>query len=167
MGEKALYVLAGYDDRTEEILSGMQGRLYDCGFSGIQTKNIPMHITMGSYGTDQEETLKERMKKTAGNVEAFRVSFNHIGLFRSAQNDVLFIAPEVSREMLLLKDCFADSEDQFKWSPHTTLLIDKPDIILKAIPAVLSGFTPFEGKVTALYLYEFWPARHILTVPLK
>ena len=41
MAGKALYILAAYDDRTEERLSGIQNRLYELGFSGIQTKNIP------------------------------------------------------------------------------------------------------------------------------
>lgn len=167
MEDKALYVLAGYDDRTEEILAGMQNKLYESGFSGVQTKNIPMHFTLGSYDTEQEEELKARLTGIAETDKAFSVSFNHAGLFRLPQNDVLFIAPEVSREMLFLKDRFTDSKDPFRWSPHTTLLIDKADTILKAIPLVLDGFTAFDGKVATLHLYEFWPTRHILSVRLK
>jgi len=167
VADKALYILAGYDDRTERILAGMQNKLYEQGFSGVQTKDIPMHFTLGSYGTDQEEELKERLTGIAETVEAFSVSFNHIGLFRLPQNDVLFIAPEVSREMLGLKDRFMDNKDAFNWSPHTTLLIDKADVVQKAIPVVLDGFAAIEGKVEALHLYEFWPTRHILSVRLK
>ena len=167
MTDKKLYVLAGYDNRTQEILAEMQNKLYGLGFSGVQTKNIPMHFTLGSYDADQEEELKARLKRIAETQAAFSVSFNHVGLFRLPQNDVLFIAPEVSREMLRLKDCFQDSKDQFNWSPHTTLLIDHAEIVQKAIPAVLDGFTPFEGKVMVLHLYEFWPTRHILPILLK
>ena len=94
MADKALYVLAGYDDRTEEILAGMQNKLYESGFSGVQTKNIPMHFTLGSYDTEQEEELKARLTGIAETDKAFSVSFNHAGLFRLPQNDVLFIAPE-------------------------------------------------------------------------
>ena len=158
MAGKALYILAGYDDRTEEQLSGIQNRLYKLGFSGIQTKNIPMHFTMGSYAADCEKELKERLGKVARTHRTFDVAFNHIGLFRLPENDVLFIAPEVSREMLSLKDNFQDNADPFPWSPHTTLLIDRP--------AVLKEFSPFAGKVTVLHLYEFFPARHILSVQL-
>ena len=167
MAEKKLYVLAGYDNRTECVLAGMQNKLYELGFCGIQTKNIPMHFTLGSYDMDQEEELKERLVKTAETHDAFSVSFNHIGLFRFPQNDVLFIAPEVSREMLCLKDSFMDSKDRFNWSPHTTLLIDEAEMIQKAIPVVMDGFAPVEGKVKVLHLYEFWPTRHILSVQLK
>ena len=104
MAEKALYVLAGYDGRTEEILSGMQKKLYDMGFFGVQTRDIPMHFTMGSYAVEQEEELKTRLERIAETHRAFDTAFNHIGLFRLPENDVLFIAPEVSREMLKLKD---------------------------------------------------------------
>ena len=167
MTDKALYVLAGYDDETEKTLSGIQHKLYDLGFSGVQTKNIPMHFTLGSYAADREEELKERLRKAAETHQAFSVSFNHTGLFRLPENDVLFITPEASREMLLLKDSFRDSRDAFDWSPHTTLLIDRPDVIREALSPVLDEFSPFEGKASFLHLYEFWPARHILSVQLK
>ncbi len=166
MTDKALYVLAGYDDETEKTLSGIQHKLYDLGFSGVQSKNIPMHFTLGSYAADREEELKERLRKAAETHQAFSVSFNHTGLFRLPENDVLFITPEASREMLLLKDSFRDSRDAFDWSPHTTLLIDRPEVIRDAPPVVLDTFTPFHGTVTMLHLYEFWPTRHILSVRL-
>ena len=166
MADKALYILAGYDDQTEEILSGIQQKLYDQGFSGQQTKDIPMHFTLGSYAVEQEEELKKRLEKIAETRRAFDTEFNHVGLFRLPENDVLFIAPEISREMLALKDEFRDSNDQFNWSPHTTMLIDKPAVIQEATQSVLKEFRSFDGKVAVLHLYEFWPTRHILSVRL-
>ena len=166
MANKALYILAGYDDRTEEILSGIQKKLYDQGFSGLQTRDIPMHFTLGSYPVEQEDELKARLARIAETHKAFDTSFNHVGLFRLPQNDVLFIAPEISREMLALKDEFRDSRDQFNWSPHTTMLIDTPAVIQEATQSVLKEFASFSGKVAYLHLYEFWPTRHILSVRL-
>ena len=166
MANKALYILAGYDDRTEEILSGIQKKLYDQGFSGLQTRDIPMHFTLGSYPVEQEDELKARLARIAETHKAFDTSFNHVGLFRLPQNDVLFIAPEFSREMLALKDKFRNSMDQFNWSPHTTMLIDKPAVIQEATQSVLKEFASFSGKVAYLHLYEFWPTRHILSVRL-
>lgn len=80
---------------------------------------------------------------------------------------VLFAQPEVSKEMLELKDHFADNKDIYPWSAHTTFLIDRPDVIREALNTVTDEFKPFTGEVTTLYLYEFWPSRHILTVQLK
>ena len=71
MENKSLYVLAGYDDLTEKRLSEMQNRLYDLKFEGVQTKNIPMHFTLGSYDTDREEELIARLNRLSGNFEAF------------------------------------------------------------------------------------------------
>lgn len=167
MDNKMICVLAGYDDATEARLSGIQKDLYAAGFSGAQTKDIPMHFTLGSYDTEREEELKERLTKLADTFPAFDVAFNHVGLFRLPQNDVLFVAPEVSKEMLALKDHFLDNKDVFRWSAHTTFLIDKPDVIAEALKQVMQDFPAMEGKVNTIYLYEFWPTRHILTVHLK
>ncbi len=51
---KALYVLAGYD-AAESYLAGIRNKLYEAGFTGTQTKNIPMHITMGLFTTERED----------------------------------------------------------------------------------------------------------------
>lgn len=167
MDNKFLCIMAGYDDETEKIIADKQTKLYEQGFSGVQTKDIPMHFTLGSYSLDREAELIGRLDKIEEEYKAFDVSFNHIGLFRNPGNDVLFMAPEVSREMLGLKDYFLDSEDKFKWAAHTTLLIDKPDVIAEALQIVLNDLSPIEGKVEYIYLYEFWPTRHIKTIKLK
>ncbi len=46
------------------------------------------------------------------------------------------------------------------------MLIDTPEHIGKVVPVLLDGFSAFDGQVTKLHLYEFWPTRHILTVEL-
>lgn len=46
------------------------------------------------------------------------------------------------------------------------MLIDEKETIPKALPIVMDAFSSFSGKVTTLHLYEFWPARHILSVQL-
>ena len=162
MADKALYVLAGYDDDTEAYLSGIQEKLYANDFSGVHTKNIPMHITLGSFPCDKEDELRSLLLRTADEVSGFDVTFNHVGVFGGAK--VLFAAPDVSHDMLALKERFGDSTD---WTAHTTFLIDSPEVIYKALPYVMEEFSAFGGKVTSLYLYEFFPARHILTVRLK
>ena len=82
MAEKLLYVLAGYDDDTEEKLSGMQNKLYELGFSGVQTKNIPMHFTLGSFETEREE---EMVATLPGNVREDDI----LGI--SAEGDTLLV----------------------------------------------------------------------------
>ena len=159
---KQLYILAGYDEASEAILAGYQNLLYDKGFVGTHTKNIPMHITLGSFPTDREEALKDLLRKLSAEVDSFEVTFNHLGIFGGAR--VLFAAPDTSDELIALKEKCSDS---FHWTPHTTLLIDEPDVIFRAAPHVIHEFKPFVGKVNSLHLYEFFPTRHILSVNLR
>jgi|GEM_PF-578211 Sortase and related acyltransferases len=159
---KMLYILAGYDDASEEILAGFQNLLYEKGFVGTHTKNIPMHITLGSFPTDREEMLKELLRRLSSEVDSFEVTFNHLGIFNGAR--VLFAGPDINDDLLILKEKCSDS---FHWTPHTTLLIDEPDEIFRATPYVLHEFKPFVGKINSLHLYEFFPTRHIMSVNLR
>ncbi len=161
MQDKALYVLAGYDDDTEKYLAGIQNKLYEQGFFGRHTKNIPQHITLGFFPVEKEEELKEMLQKLGETQLSFEISFNHVGIFEGA--NVLFVAPDSNKELLELKEKFGEG---FGWTPHTTMIIDEPNVVLKALPIVLNEFMSFEGKVTTLHLYEFWPTRHILSVEL-
>ena len=158
---KILCVLAGYDAQTEEYLAGIQQSLYDHGFDGTQTKDIFMHITLGTFSPADEEMLIESMKRAADSA-AFELTFNHIGIFGGAK--VLFIAPDPNRVLLSLKENFGPSDN---WTPHTTMLIDEPEIIFRAAPVVAEQFKAFRGRVTSLHLYEFWPTRHIFSIDLK
>ena len=81
MSNKALYVLAGYDDKTEKYLSNIQNKLYERGFTGTHTKNIPQHITLGSFSTDKESELKNLLQKVSKQTKPFEITFNHIGIF--------------------------------------------------------------------------------------
>lgn len=159
---KQLYILAGYDEASEAHLCHLQNLLYEQGFVGTHTKNIPMHITLGSFPTDREELLKVLMQRLSEEVDSFDVTFNHIGIFGGAK--VLFVSPDMNDELLSLKERCSDS---FHWTPHTTLLIDEPDVIFRAAPYVLHEFKSFVGKVNSLHLYEFFPTRHIMSVNLR
>ena len=65
------------------------------------------------------------------------------------------------QNLLELKEKFGPSHG---WAPHTTMIIDEPETMYKALPIVMQNFKSFSGKVTSLHLYEFFPTRHILTV---
>ncbi|MBP3705115.1 MAG: 2'-5' RNA ligase family protein [Clostridia bacterium] len=160
MADKALYILAGYDEITDAHLAAIQQKLYDAGFSGSQTRIFP-HITLGSFPTEMEQELVEKLEAVSENTDSFEVTFNHAGIFGGTR--VLFIAPDVNHKLLDLKEQFGGS---YNWTPHTTMLIDDPEVIFKALPVVMDEFSSFSGSVTKLHLYEFFPARHILSVNL-
>lgn len=159
---KALYILASFDEATDDKLNALQNKLYGLGFEGTQTKNIPMHITLGSFPTDMEEELTERLRKISETTAPVPTLFNHIGIFGGGR--VLFACPDVNKELLELKENFGSA---YGWTAHSTLLIDEPEVILKAIPYILEDFSAFEAKLTELHLYEFFPTRYICSLKLK
>lgn len=161
MSDNFLCVMAGYDKDTEEYLASIQNALYAAGFTGTHTKNIPQHITLGTYSVDRETELVTLVRRVATETKMFSVSFNHIGIFGGSK--VLFIAPDPDRNLLTLKERFGDSRH---WTPHTTMLIDQPDTICAALPIVAEQFSAFVGEVQSIYVYEFWPTRHIISLSL-
>ena len=158
MDKKFLCVMAGYDEATENYLAGIQQKLYDIGYIGEHTKNLPQHITLGTFELEREEEIKALVRRIAKETKAFSITFNHVGIFGGAK--VLFVAPDPNRSLLELKQLFGDSDG---WTPHTTMLIDQPERIYEALPVVMEEFKAYKGKVTSLYLYEFWPTRFICT----
>ena len=162
MSDKALYVLAGYDEITDMRLSNIQNILYENGFTGTHTKNIPQHITLGSFPTEKETELIDLLQRLSIEVPSFEITFNHIGVFGGAR--VLFVAPDSNEQLLSLKEMFGDS---YNWTPHTTMLIDNPDTIYKAIPFVMEKFSAFKGRITSLHLHEFFPTRQIVSIWFK
>ena len=162
MSDKALYIMAGYDDKTEKYLANIQNKLYENGYIGTHTKNLPQHITLGSFSTDKEEELKQQLQELSKQIKPFDITFNHVGIFGGSS--VLFIAPDPNRELLELKERFGDS---YNWTPHTTMIIDRPENVIKVLPLVMDEFTAFKGQVKSLHLYEFFPSRHILSVDFE
>ena len=116
MNEKLLYVLAGYDNAAEKRILDIQNKLYDKGFFGFHTKNIPQHITLGSFPSENEHELTHTLKRLSASVRAFDVIFSHIGIFSGGK--VLFVSPDCSRNLAELKENFGSS---FGWAPHSTL----------------------------------------------
>lgn len=160
MKDRFLCVMAQYDNETERKLYEIQKALVKAGFVGSQTANLPNHITLGTFELDKEYELKKQIKEVCSNIHKIQTSFNNIGLFGM---DVLFIAPSVTQELLNLQDKF-DNKYAYglSWTAHTTMLIDNPDVIQKAIPVVAKNFSPFSGYIESISLYEFWPTRFIL-----
>lgn len=160
MEGKFLYVMAKYDEETEIKLNKIKKALFDAGIKGSETSDFPNHITLGSFELDKECELKDKIKKLCKNTKRIPVSFNNIGLFGMK---VLFIAPSVTHELLNLQEPFNSSyPNNFNWVAHTTMILDEPEVIQKALPIVAENFSSFSGYIESIVLYEFFPSRFIL-----
>ncbi|MDN3955972.1 2'-5' RNA ligase family protein [Sporolactobacillus laevolacticus] len=165
MAEKMLYVLAQFDHESQAKFRELQSALVKSGIIGKQTPDIPYHLTLGSFDLNQETELKKRLQMVCEGASSFEVTLSHIGLFGL---NVLFLAPNVTHELLDLQSHFAHgSRDAFEWTAHATLLLDESNKIQKALPIVAENFKPFRARIDCVSLYEFWPVRHISDCKLK
>jgi len=82
--------MARYDEKTGKHLADIQNRLYEKGFIGTHTKDLPQHITLGTFPTDRENELMRLVECVAQKTQSFDITFNHIGIFGGSK--VLFIA---------------------------------------------------------------------------
>ena len=74
----------------------------------------------------------------------------------------------MSPELTALQQACAEGQplNGYSWTPHTTMLIDRPETIGAALPVLMEKFGPLRAKITHLHLCAFWPTREILTVAL-
>jgi len=166
MKDKHLYLLAQFDQGTQERLSGYYDILRQNGLMGNQTKNIPYHFTLGKKDIDCEKQLIDDLEKICANTACIDIHLSHIGLFGL---NVLFIAPDMNFELLTLQRNFFSlcGSGAYNWTAHATLLIDEPESILRALPIVAENFKPFIARIESIGLYEFFPMRFIKEFPLN
>jgi 2'-5' RNA ligase len=170
MKDKYLYLLASFDKETQDKLGSYYDILFQNGFIGNQTKNIPYHFTLGMKDTDCEKQLSEDLDKTCADTACIDIHLSHIGLFGL---NVLFIAPDMNFELLTLLQRFFPNcgSGAYNWTAHATLLIDEPGNIMKALPIAAENFKPFTARIESIGLYEFFPTRFIkecsLNKPVK
>ena len=100
MEDKSLYLLAEFDDDTERVLSDYYSILKQHGLEGKQTKNIPYHITLGSYDTSYENRLIDELETVCYNTPEIELLLSHLGIFGL---DVLFAGPNINYELLSLQ----------------------------------------------------------------
>lgn len=157
--DKFLCVLGIYDGGTQRTLKEHQDAILGMGFTGRQTMGIPFHVTLGTFGTDRRQELEDKLRglKTG----AFEVYFNHIGMFEGQQ--VLFLAPDVDKELLALKETVSDEKG---WTAHTTMLIDDRENTLRAMELLGERFRRFTGRIERVGLWEFFPARELMVKDL-
>lgn len=147
-----LCAMAVYDGPTQARIQEIRERLVQAGFVGEQTKNLPHHVTLGIFQPSEREEALSAMEEALRQTRAFPLTFNHVGVFGGGK--VLFLAPDTTRELLTLKERFGPSRG---WTAHTTLLIDGPGQVCKALPLALQGFEAFEGRINGVQLYQFCP----------
>jgi 2'-5' RNA ligase len=157
--------MAQLDKETCDKMRRIDRLLYELGIEVKKPPKVPYHITLGSFDVCKEIEIQKRVESVCSSVSCFPLTYNHIGLFHL---NVLFFGPDVNMEMLGLQQPFEhDRIREHEWTAHTTLMMDEPETILKALPIVAKEFTGFHATVESVSLYEFWPSRFICQCPLQ
>ncbi len=166
MAEQFLTLMADYDEPTQQVFRTWQSALDAAGFTGTHSRDIPYHISLATFPLEKEAdavALMQRLARTHGPIP---VEIPRIGTFPG--NRVLFAAPEATPALIALQaDCGVELVGGYPWVPHSTLLIDAPEVVERAIPVAEAAFRPTRGRITRLHLCAFWPAREIMAVPLQ
>lgn len=166
MAESFLCLMAVLDDGVQKNMSTWYEELQKEGFTGTQTPNLPYHISLATYPLEMEKKVVENLEKVAAEFSQVEVHLSHMGMF--AGGSVLFAGPERNPELDKLQEaCQMGVPQQYPFTPHTTILIDKPEVVQAAIPIFVKCFHPMVGKITRLYLCAFWPTREIAAIDFK
>ena len=71
--KKFLTVMAVLDDATQRWMNDVQGIIMEKVGHGTQTMGIPFHITLGSYATDELESIIEKIRAVSESSEPNRI----------------------------------------------------------------------------------------------
>ena len=166
MAESFLCLMADLDEGVQKNMSAWYEELQKAGFTGTQTPDLPYHISLATYPLEMEDEAVANIQKVAESFSQVDVHLSHMGMF--AEGTVLFATPERNPGLDKLQEaCQMGVPQQYPFTPHTTILIDKPEIVQAAIPTFVKCFRPMTGKITRLHLCAFWPTREILALDLK
>ncbi len=166
MAESFLTLMADYDTVAQFRMDEWYNAIQRAGFTGTQTPNLNHHISLATFPVEEEEAAIALTRRVAAEFAPVDASISHVGLFAGGR--VLFAAPDVSPALTALQKACAGEAlvNGHPWTPHTTMLIDTPENVAAALPALMEKFEPCRARINRLHLCAFWPTREILTVEL-
>ena len=133
--------------------------------------NIPPHVTLGCFFSDEQANLLERVESFAKSVTPFEMTFNTIGAFEPY---VLFVSPiedaylaELNNSLheLLLENYEPAENANYlpdRWQPHCSLAVrlnEEQFTKAKTIEAEID--LPFTARVTKIALAKCNPYNEV------
>jgi len=163
--DKKLYLLAELDNLSQEKIGKFEKIITENGFIGKQTKNIPYHITLCSFPTENEDYVISLLDTINEKINQIDLVINGFGLFGL---NVLFLNLSMNLKLIELyhsvnKNSLNTDND---FAAHVTLLMDEPENIFKVLPEINKEFKAFSGKITNISLFEFFPKKFIKRIEL-
>lgn len=163
--QKFLTIYAVLDNATQDKLNTLQQYLLKNKLIGTQTKDIPYHITLGSFPITMQNELVEKINKHCLNLSTFSINLFDINHFK---NKVLFIEPQLNEDLVNLHNSFKGNfADNYNWQPHITIYCGTRLKTIKAKKVIKKDFIPFKAQITSIQLSEFFPTKIIYTTQLQ
>lgn len=160
MQDKFLTVFAVFDNKTQKILKEYQDKVLALGHRGSQLMDIPFHISLGTYCVDDELKIAEKIHDACSKNSQFEIKLDKVNHFG---HKVLFIEPEINKELLQIHDLFDNAviNKDFPWHPHATILMGDENQVQKAEELLQKIFKPLKSTIVGIQMGEFFPARMI------
>ena len=163
--KKFLTVMAVFDAETQTRLGEIQKYFIDNVSSGTQTMGIPFHLTLGSYPTDELDSVTEKIRSVAREIGCFDIKLLSYGCFGSR---VIFLKPEIPKELAELRKCFeCDYANGFEWVPHATLFCGNDDEIARAKEIAPELDFPIYARIVGIELGEFFPPEKKFSIDFR
>ena len=162
--EKFITVMAVLDDTTQELLDSIQCDLEQQYGIDTKTKDIPYHITLGSYAVEETDVIVARIKEVANNTSCFELKFNDLDHFG---NMVRFLRPEISKELLDLHQHFdSDYANGYpEWMPHATVYRHSEPREIELSKQIIDKIEVAKNaRIIGIELGEFFPPKKIIRV---
>jgi len=169
-----MYLVSLYFDNKSAIkIQGFINKVAAKSGNNFMThNNVPPHINIASFQTDEEDKVIEILDKRIKDIDRGMITLASIGIFKSS---VLFLAPVLNEylhnlsvsiyEGISLVENISISEHYFpfNWMPHTTIAkkLTKEELIL-AFQELEKNFIIFSGIITRIELSKTNPYEDII-----
>ena len=168
-----MYLVSIYfDDKASKTIQGLINKAaYKSGNNFMIDGNVPPHITIASFQTQEERKVIELLNEKIKVIESGMIAFASIGVFKSS---VIYLAPVLNDYLhnlsVIINEAVSSLENisisryyrPFQWIPHAT--IGKKltsEQLLSAFQECVKEFSIFNGTVKRIALSKTNPYEDI------
>ena len=171
-----MYLISLYFDKktNQRIQQYMNHLAKKTGNTAMIDGQVPPHITISAFETQQEEEVIERFKRTALELQSGTIQWVSVGTFLPS---VLYIAPVLNEYLHTLSEQIYDSIANMKdmtirpcyrplqWMPHTTIgkKLSREEMLM-AFQMMQNQFGVFSGEAVKIGLAKTNPYRDLVVV---
>jgi len=169
-----MYLVSLYfDDKSERKIQRFINKVAEKSGNNFMTyNNVPPHITIASFQTDEEDKVIEILDKRIKDINMGMITWVSIGSFKSS---VIFLSPILNEYLHNLSvniyKGISSLENidiskyylPFQWMPHTTIAkkLTKEELML-GFQELDNNFSIFSGRVTRIALSRTNPLKDIV-----